>query len=231
MIKELIRFRKFVLLRFFHLIYNSLSFSYDFVSAIVSGGRWKEWIYEIIPYIDCHPILEIGHGPGHLLIRLVNDGHSAFGIDISKNMSKLARNNIEHAIQDRINHNHLPTVHCPCLIRGNGQFLPIRDNYFHYIVATFPAPYFFNIETLHELNRVLVPGGSLMILVNAGVSGHGILDKLIQLIYKICGYQNPPDDWFEQMKNAMEFCGFSEIRHEIKVKGSSTLDFIFARKN
>ena len=57
------RFMRF----FFHLLYHPFAFTYDLVAATVSFGDWKNWVYSILPFINGTRILELGHGPGHLL--------------------------------------------------------------------------------------------------------------------------------------------------------------------
>ena len=40
---------------------------------LVSLGRWDDWIQTVIPYVRGLSILEIGHGPGHLQIKLMGE--------------------------------------------------------------------------------------------------------------------------------------------------------------
>jgi ubiquinone/menaquinone biosynthesis C-methylase UbiE len=47
--------------------------------------------------------------------------------------------------------------------QGRAQALPFPDGSFGSIVATFPAEYIVDPASLHEFNRVLQPGGRLII--------------------------------------------------------------------
>ncbi|MEW6241946.1 MAG: class I SAM-dependent methyltransferase, partial [Chloroflexota bacterium] len=51
---------------FYHWLYHPFAWVYDFVAAVVSLGRWNEWIMTVMPLIEGTRILELGHGPGPL---------------------------------------------------------------------------------------------------------------------------------------------------------------------
>ena len=85
------RFMRF----FFHHFYHSFAWSYDFVAAVVSIGRWNDWIRTIIPFIQGNNILEIGPGPGYLQHLLRDRGLSIFGLDESMQMIRLAKNRLK----------------------------------------------------------------------------------------------------------------------------------------
>ena len=75
---------------FFHLLYHQFAWTYDWVAAIVSLGRWKDWISATLPYLDGPLVLEIGHGPGHLQVALQAKGIQAVGLDASAQMGRQA---------------------------------------------------------------------------------------------------------------------------------------------
>lgn len=75
---------------FFRLLYQPFAWSYDLVAFIVSLGMWKEWIYTVLPYISGINILELGHGPGHLLKSLSYSPGIIIGLDNSRQMSHIA---------------------------------------------------------------------------------------------------------------------------------------------
>ncbi len=76
---------------FFHLLYHPLAFTYDLVAATVSFGRWKDWVYSILPFIEGTRVLELGHGPGHLQRILLDRSLVAVAIDKSAPMGTLAK--------------------------------------------------------------------------------------------------------------------------------------------
>src|SRR5574342_376957 len=79
----------------FHLLYHQFAFAYDLVAAIVSFGRWKDWILEVVPFVEGTRALEIGHGPGHLQRFLLNRNLVAVAIDESAPMNRLAKHRLE----------------------------------------------------------------------------------------------------------------------------------------
>jgi len=111
---------KTILRLFFHLLYHQFAFTYDLVAAVVSLNRWKDWVLNVIPFIEGVRVLEIGYGPGHLqrsLLTLrhvaprpIGQSHSqdtalrhgsgqvrnlvAVGIDESAQMGQLAKRNL-----------------------------------------------------------------------------------------------------------------------------------------
>ena len=76
---------------FFKLLYHQFAFTYDLVAAAVSFNRWKDWVMEVIPFIEGTRILEIGHGPGHLQRVLLSRNLVAVGIDESSQMGRLTK--------------------------------------------------------------------------------------------------------------------------------------------
>lgn len=134
---------------FFHFLYHQFAFTYDLVAATVSFGHWKDWILEVLPFIEGTRILEIGHGPGHLQRVLLDRGLVAVAIDESSSMGRLAQRNTKNRAR---------------LTRGLAQHLPFRDESFDTIVATFPTEYFADPQTLSDVRRCLSDGGRFVVL-------------------------------------------------------------------
>jgi len=139
-----------ILLRFFfQLLYHTFAFTYDLVAATVSFGHWKDWILEVIPFIEGTRILELGHGPGHLQRILLSRGLVTVAIDESDSMGRLAKHNTDGGA---------------LLTRGLAQFLPYADRSFDTVIATFPTEYFTDPQTLSEVKRCLAEGGRFVVL-------------------------------------------------------------------
>ena len=178
-------------LRFgFYLLYNQLAWSYDLVSWLVSLGQWQDWMRAGIPHLT-NPnqlpgnLLEVAHGPGHMLIAAHQAGFTVFGIDLSSFMCRQAKHRLKNT--DII----LPQT------RGDGMALPYTDHSFDHILSTFPAPFIFHQNTLAQLHRVLRPNGRLVIVPQARFTGGGWLAKSIAWLYTITG-QRPNS----QLENA-----------------------------
>lgn len=173
-------FRRGVMQRVFHLLYHQFAWSYDAVSAIVSLGRWQAWGETVLPFLSPGPVLELGHGPGHLLLSMWQHGWNPVGIDLSQQMGQMAGR--------RLNRQGIPRK----LVRGRGQALPFAEGYFNTAVAVFPAPYIVAPETLSEVWRVLQPGGRLVIIPEAQLVGSNPLNGLIECLYSITGQRRIP---------------------------------------
>ncbi|MCX5906989.1 MAG: methyltransferase domain-containing protein, partial [Deltaproteobacteria bacterium] len=141
------------------LLYDKLSFLFDFASDRISGGRWKQWGRTSLSYVRGRSVLELGHGPGHLLIELKKAGYRPIGIDLSRGMGKLAARRLRQAGAE------LP------LVRGRAQILPFQANSFDAAVATFPTDDILELNTLREVARVIPQGGGLVMVVGAQREG------------------------------------------------------------
>ncbi len=114
------------LVRFgFRLLYHELAWTYDVVSWVVSLGEWRRWQRAALPYVQGPRVLEIGHGPGHMLLALQMKGCRVMGLDLSPQMGRLARKRA-------------PSVP---LVRGRVQDLPYAEGSFDTVLATFPTEY------------------------------------------------------------------------------------------
>src|SRR5512137_187881 len=90
----------------FHLLYHQFAFTYDAVAWLVSLGKWQAWGRTALGRVRGPRVLEVGHGPGHLLIALARSGWRPIGIDLSPQMIHLAQQNIRRAGV------HAPQVQC-----------------------------------------------------------------------------------------------------------------------
>ncbi len=79
-----------------------MAWTYDLVAAFVSVGRWKEWVFSVLPYLSEKPVLEIGHGPGHLQSILSGRGVQAIGIDVSHRMGLIARQRLRRKAAGKV---------------------------------------------------------------------------------------------------------------------------------
>ncbi len=191
----------------FRLLYYEMAWTYDAVSWLVSLGEWRAWQQVALPYLIGKQILEIGHGPGHMLADLQEAGYTAVGVDLSPNMGRLARNNLR---KKGVSSN---------LVRSKVQDLPFAACSFETILSTFPTDYIVDPATVAALWRVLKENGRIVIIPEGHLIGHGIVHKLIDLLFRLTGqgggaslrddafWQNP--ELWEVFRQPFEAAGFT----------------------
>lgn len=178
---------------FFRLLYHQFAWTYDFVAYCVSLGMWKSWVLSALPYLKGPRVLEIGHGPGHLLRALSNTGMKPSGLDESLWMGKLALKNLRG------------TTTTPQLLNGYAQSIPVKSRSFDQVVATFPAEFIFEKEALLEIRRVLDDAGSLVILPLAWITGNRPLERLARFLFRTT---NQAPAWNEGFLQPFTAAGF-----------------------
>jgi ubiquinone/menaquinone biosynthesis C-methylase UbiE len=99
-------------------------------------------------------VLEVAPGPGYLCIELAKLGScEVTGVDLSHDMVKIARQKAEQA-----------GVHAQFL-QGNSSSLPFPAGSFDFLVCRAAFKNFAHpVRALHEMQRVLRPGGCALIL-------------------------------------------------------------------
>ncbi len=207
-----------ILLRpFFYLLYHQFAWTYDLVAAVVSLGRWKEWVETALPYMDGQ-VLEIGFGPGHLQASLIENNISTFGLDESPQMIRQATKRLRKKGTD----NHL--------IRGYAQTIPFPKEIFNNVIATFPADYIFDPQTLNEIRRVLLPAGTLVIIPTAWITGGRPLERLAAWVFMVSGEApGNPHLMSTALRSRFLNAGFKASSEIVEKRGSKVL-VIVAKK-
>ena len=199
---------------FFDLLYHQFAWSYDWVSASVSLGKWNQWVSKVLPYIKAGRTLELGYGPGHLQSELLKKGFITFGLDASPQMSRQAMYHLRNKGFQ------------PNLLRGFAQTLPFSNNTFQFVVSTFPSEYIVDPLTLSEIERVLEPGGQAIILALAWITGKKWSEKAAGNLFRITG-QSP--EWEDRFLEPVTNAGF-QARVDWVGLESSRLAIIVAQK-
>jgi len=172
---------------FFRLLYNQLAWTYDLVAGMVSLGQWNAWGRTAISHLRGQRVLELAHGPGHLLVAMSRRDLAPVGLDPSPHMARLACRRLRKA-----------GLAVP-LVRARAQALPFRDGCFDSAVSTFPTEFIIAPATLREAARVLrrptptggQPGGKLVVVAWARLSGRDPLSRLIGWLYRVTGQGEP----------------------------------------
>jgi len=181
---------------FFNLLYHPFAFTYDLVAATVSFGKWEDWIFSIIPFIEGTRILELGHGPGHLQRALLDRGLVSVAIDESAQMGTLAKRRLGRSGR---------------LARALAQSLPFADKSFDSVISTFPTEYIFNPHTLSDVNRVLRSSGRFIVLLAAWPK-----NPLLSWLFKVTGQS--PFDAYESIKpKILGALAQAKFKSEVKI--------------
>ena len=198
----------------FHLLYHQLAFTYDTVAWLVSLGQWKAWGRTVLVRLRGRRVLEIGHGPGHLLIALARSGYRPAGVDLSPQMIRIAHQNIERAGV------HAPQVQCRV------QELPFRSGVFDSVVSTFPTDYIGDLATLREVQRVTNERGRLIVVFGAQLIGREPSKLIIEWLYRLTGQRETK---VEDEGSVFDQAGMP-ARIETETVGASTVTLIVADK-
>ena len=164
------------------LLYTRFAWAYDAVAWAVSFGRWRAWQQVGVRALPVGRVLELGHGPGHLLQQRLLTGQPTIGLDRSPQMGRLARRRLRRAHFE------------PPLVRAEAQAMPFAAESCAAILATFPTEYILDPRTLDESRRVLRPGGRLIVVAGVRITPNNLPDRLLQLLYRITGESPPPSD-------------------------------------
>ena len=184
-----------VLLRvFFRLLYNQFAWAYDWVSRAVSLGQWRAWQRAGLSRLRGRRVLEIAHGTGDLLLDLAALGFTATGLDLSPAMGWQARRKLRaHGLETP-------------LVRARVQALPFADGSFPSLLATFPTDFIVDPVALAEFQRVLQPGGVLVAVPAAQITGPAVGDRLAGWLFHITGQS--ATEWFEPLLARYAEAGF-----------------------
>ena len=193
---------------FFHHFYTSLAWTYDGIADLVSIGQWKAWVLSAKEAVTGSTVLEIGHGPGHLLTEL---GPRAVGVDPSRQMSRIAHRRVRRAGL------------APRLVRARAQELPFRAASFDCVVSTFPAEYILEPASIREIWRVLQAGARLVIVAMAEIRSRRPLDRLARWLFRVTGQSGDlPPEWADPLVRI----GFDIHRVELAVSRSNVTQII-----
>jgi ubiquinone/menaquinone biosynthesis C-methylase UbiE len=199
----------------FHLLYHQLAFTYDAVAWLVSLGQWQAWGRTTLDRVRGPRVLEIGHGPGHLLIALARSGHlRPIGIDLSPQMIHIAQRNLRQA-----------GVKVP-QVQGRVQALPFRSGVFDSVVSTFPSEYIGDAATLREVQRVTTDRGRLVVVFGAQLIGREPSKLLIEWLYRLTGQRATKLDDEDSIFDRVGM----PARIETETIGASSVTLIVAEK-
>ncbi len=162
----------------FQLLYYELAFTYDFVSRIVSLGHWRSWqrsVLRFLPPPEKGLVLELAHGTGDLQIELLRQGYTAFALDLSPYMGRLARRKLRRLDLKAD------------IVRADASRLPYRSSAIAAVVCAFPTPFIFSQRVQNELARILPPSSQVIVVLAGQLEGKSFGRSLIRQLYRLAG--------------------------------------------
>ncbi|MGO8950385.1 MAG: class I SAM-dependent methyltransferase [Ktedonobacterales bacterium] len=177
---------------------------YWLASTLPFAGQWRRWQRLVMPRLAGKRVLEIGCGPGNLLIDMAQSGYTCSAIERSPQMVAAAR--------ARLRRYHLEGQ--VSLQQGVAQKLPYAAATFDSVVSTFPSDYIFDPLTLDEISRVLGPRGSLVVILGAALlPANFLLLPLVALQSLVYGGQRSRDGQ-RGYADSSEIAGAGEVTEE-----------------
>lgn len=192
-------------------LYHEFAWSYDAVSVLVSAGEWDVWRAAALAHVKPGPVLELGFGTGALLAQMAQRGLHVTGLELSPQMHAQAarRLSAQGATAPRV--------------RATAGAMPFASAAFATVISTFPSPYIFAHETLVETNRVLAPGGRLVI-VGLWVRPTDMIRSRIPLFFG-----GPPQPLLEELAHRCAVAGLAASWHE-EIIGYARVGLVLAEK-
>lgn len=186
-------------------LFDRIAPDYDRLNHILSLNIDKGWRRKAVnEIVDCESplkILDVACGTGDFTIEIAGkmpQGSKILGIDLSEGMMEIGREKIAEA-----------GVRAE-MIQGDCEALPFEDSVFDRISVGFGVRNFENLDKgLKEMNRVMKPGGKLVILELSVPSG-----PVLRWCYKLYFLKVLPlvGGWISGDRGAYEYLPASVLR-------------------
>ena len=143
-------------------MFDGISKDYDLLNRVISGGIDVRWRKNVVSYLipeKPKKILDIATGTADLAIELTKtNAEEIVGLDISPGMLEIGKQKVASKGMDKVIK----------MVIGDSEKLDYNDAYFDAVTVAFGVRNFENLDKgLQEINRVLQPGGNLVILETA----------------------------------------------------------------
>jgi SAM-dependent methyltransferase len=155
----------------FETLYKN-EYLYRFASTVPFAGQWRVWQRLVLPRLHGHDVLELGCGLGDLLADMIEAGYACHAVESSPQMVEAARATLRRR---KLGDDAL-------VIQGSARALPFSSASFDTVVSTFPSEYIYDPDTIAEVERVLRPGGRLVVVEGANLLPAGFLQPFLLVI-------------------------------------------------
>ena len=141
-------------------MFNNIAYKYDFLNRFLSAGTdvvWRKKALRHLKEVNPKTLLDVATGTADVAIMAdrILSLEKIIGIDISEGMLDIGRKKINSiGLSEKIS-----------LMTGDSENINFPDNSFDAVSVAFGVRNFQDLEKgLLEINRVLKPGGKLMVL-------------------------------------------------------------------
>ncbi|MBI9042989.1 MAG: class I SAM-dependent methyltransferase [Anaerolineaceae bacterium] len=188
--------------------YSQFAGLYDRVIRVLPF--WKRWLKSVLPFIEGSKVLEVSFGTGYLLT-LFAAKYETYGIDYNATFV--------HRLEEKLKSKGLHAE----IKQANVENLPFENDYFDTIINTMAfTAYPDGEKAMSELNRVLKPGGKLLLVDVAYPQKHSGLGMLLTRLWISMG------DIVRDMQTL--FSKFNFIVREEEIGGFGSVHLFIAEK-
>ena len=143
-------------------MFDGISPQYDALNRVISLGidlKWRKRLVAMAEKVSPKTILDVATGTGDLAIALKKTkAIKIVGLDISPGMLEVGKQKVNKLALEK-------TIE---MVLGDSENLQYEEEFFDVVTVAFGVRNFENLEKgLHEIYRVLRPGGQLLILETA----------------------------------------------------------------
>jgi ubiquinone/menaquinone biosynthesis methyltransferase len=143
--------------RYVRRLFSTIADRYDLITVLLSFGRdrrWKERVVRLAGPGVGSRALDLACGTGDIAFGLASHGASVVGLDITHRMLENARLRITHS-----------TLRIPAFVSADMCALPFPDTSFDIVTTGYGLRNVPDLDAaIHEIHRVLRPGGVLVSL-------------------------------------------------------------------
>jgi len=141
---------------------------YSGISQLFSVGQWEKWQDRVFGDLTGKRVLEIGVGPGKLLVRMAKKGFTVTGTELRSGMAYEARRRVRDAGRD------IDIIHT------SPYKLPFKDETFDAIVMTFILAEIAELDkAISEWKRVLKKGGKVIVVAGGMPQDKNLIAKIL----------------------------------------------------
>lgn len=161
-------------------MFDAIARRYDLLNHLLSMNidrRWRSKVVKMISRQNPASVLDIATGTGDLAIAVGRAlPHAAMtGMDLSPEMLRIGREKVATRFPGR----EFP------MLEGDAEHLPFGEGSFGAVTCSFGVRNFENLpQGLHEMHRVLTPGGRVYILEFSMPPKRNILGKLYRFYFR-----------------------------------------------